>query len=122
VNLHINMTLIKKFFCLTRCSCILIYGTENINFRLDSAIKSAEFCENPLIKIIDGAGYWVHQTKPKEVNEILLKLLSSGKIENNCEGDKSSGSLTKSLMSRMMNKVYSVGQQYGNISSNPSSG
>lgn len=62
-------------FLLSRCPCILIFGTNNINFKLDSAIRSAEYCENPLIKIIDGADYWPHQTHADEINKILLKYL-----------------------------------------------
>lgn len=102
-----------------RCPCILIFGTENSNYKLDSAIKSAEFCENPQIKIIDGADYWIHQTHPKELNEILLKhLIGERKTDEDSEDEKSSASSSrKGLVSRMMNKVYSVSQQYGPLPS-----
>ncbi|CAG9808909.1 unnamed protein product [Chironomus riparius] len=100
--------------CLIRCPCILIFGTNNSNFKLDSAIRSAEYCENPLIKIIDGAGYWPHQTHVDEMNKILLKYLvgekkSTEEIESS---SPSSSPLRKGLMSRVMDKMYSVGQQY----------
>ncbi|KAG5672065.1 hypothetical protein PVAND_002224 [Polypedilum vanderplanki] len=100
-----------------RCPTMLIFGTENSNFRLDTAIKSSEFCENPQIKVIDGADYWAHQTHPIELNEILLKfLLVDKKNGEESDDEKSSSSSKQSIMGRMMNKVYSVSQQYGSIS------
>jgi len=99
---------------LHRCPCILIFGTNNSNFKLDSAIRSAEYCENPLIKIIDGAGYWPHQTHADEMNKILLKLLVGEKksVEEIESSSPSNSPSRKGLMSRVMDKVYSVGQQY----------
>lgn len=95
-----------------RCPCVIIFGTENSNFKLESAIKSAEYCENPLIKIIDGAGYYAHQTNATELNAILLKYLVGEKNNNNGTEQVDEGK--KSLMTRMMNKVYSVGQSSSN--------
>lgn len=95
-----------SFFC--RCPCLLIFGTSHSNFKLDSAIKSTEFCENLLIKIIDGAGFFAHQTNPHEVNAILLKYLGS---EDNKSAQQSEDEAGKSLIKRVMNKVY-AGQKW----------
>lgn len=106
---------INIFIQITRCPCVLIFGTENKNFNLESAIKSAEYCENPLVKIIDGAGYFAHQTNATQLNAILLKNLVGDNNNNNNENgtNEEDDGYRKSLMSRVMNKVYSVGQQYG---------
>jgi hypothetical protein len=66
--------------------------------------------------VIDGGDYWVHQTHPEELNEILLRfLLGERRNDEESDEEKSSSPQRRSLVGRMMNKVYSVSQQYGTI-------
>lgn len=77
------------------------------------AIRSSEYCDNPLVKIIDSAGYWSHQTHAKEVNKILIQYLGGEKKSFDQNGDLNSiNSTRRGLVGRVMDKVYNVGHQY----------
>lgn len=110
---YIEGALIK--YSLYRCPCIIIAGNEDPNYKLEAIIKSAESCDNSLIRIIEGAGHFPHQSHWMEVNHILLKYLGVRKrpeIKNDEE------TVQKGLVTRMINKMYGVGQHYGNLSVN----
>ena len=98
------------------CPCVIICGNEDPNYKLEIIIKSAEFCDNPVMKIIEGAGHFPHQSHWKEVNEILLKYLGGPK--QNIEMQDDSLHIQRGIVGRMINKVYGVGQHYGNLSVN----
>lgn len=53
----------------------IILGNSDPLFRLESLIKSTDYCENFVVKIIEGAAHWPHQETPLEFNRIILKFL-----------------------------------------------
>lgn len=55
-------------------------GSEDNFCRLDSVVKSTEYCDNYVVKIIENAGHWPHQEMPGEFNRVILKFLI-GKCE-----------------------------------------
>lgn len=38
-------------------------------------MKSTEYCDNFLVKIIENAGHWPHQEMAAEFNRVILKFL-----------------------------------------------
>lgn len=50
-------------------------GSEDNFCRLDSVVKSTEYCDNYVVKIIENAGHWPHQEMPGEFNRVILKFL-----------------------------------------------
>lgn len=38
-------------------------------------VKSTEYCDNYVVKIIENAGHWPHQEMPGEFNRVILKYL-----------------------------------------------
>lgn len=50
-------------------------GSEDNFCRLDSVVRSTEYCDNYIVKIIENAGHWPHQEKPTEFNRVVLKFL-----------------------------------------------
>lgn len=38
-------------------------------------VKSTEYCDNYVVKIIENAGHWPHQEMPGEFNRVVLKFL-----------------------------------------------
>ncbi|CRK91588.1 CLUMA_CG005242, isoform A [Clunio marinus] len=96
-----------------KCPCILISGNDDPNYKLETIIKSAEFCENSSIRIIEGAGRFPHQSHWNEVNQILVKYLGGTRRRIIQEEVISRG-----LVGRMINKVYGVSQHYTNLSVN----
>lgn len=99
-----------------RCPCIIIAGNEDPNYKLETVIKSAEFCENSLIRIIEGAGHFPHQSHWTEVNHILVKYLGGAKRRQEIVDEGLTAQ--RGIVGRMINKMYGVGQHYGNMSVN----
>lgn len=101
---------------LRRCPSIIIAGNRDPNYKLEAVIKSAEYCENSLIRIIEGAGHFPHQSHWHEVNQILVKYLGGPKRRPEIKDEGLS--VQRGLVGRMINKMYGVGQHYGGLSVN----
>lgn len=43
-------------------------------------VKSTDYCENFVVKIIEGAAHWPHQQMPDDFNRTILKFLVGMKI------------------------------------------
>lgn len=95
-------------------STLLITGNKDPHIRMESVIKSTEFCDRFHVKIIEGAGHFPHQEQPETFNKHMLKFLrvKSGNSKSNLDEN---GSLlpTKGLMNRMMGAVTNT-VKYGN--------
>lgn len=53
----------------------LCAGSEDNFCRLDAVVRSTEYCDNYIVKIIENAGHWPHQEMPTEFNRVILKFL-----------------------------------------------
>lgn len=58
-----------------QCPCLIITGNDDRFYKLESVVKSSEFCENFIIKIIEQCGRAPHQEMAAEFNSTLLKFL-----------------------------------------------
>ncbi|XP_058454851.1 epoxide hydrolase 4-like [Malaya genurostris] len=58
-----------------QCPCLIITGSDDRFYKLESVVKSSEFCENFVIKIIEQSGRAPHQEMATEFNSTLLKFL-----------------------------------------------
>lgn len=78
-----GMTDGEKFNSTTHSQCQLFIsklfsnfaGNEDTLCRLDAIVKSTEYCDNYLVKIIENAGHWPHQEMANEFNRVVLKFL-----------------------------------------------
>ncbi|XP_037915535.1 epoxide hydrolase 4-like [Hermetia illucens] len=61
--------------CIVRCPVLIITGNADNFCCLEAMVKSTEYCDNFLVKIIEGAGHWPHQQVPDEFNKIVLNFL-----------------------------------------------
>jgi hypothetical protein len=66
-----------------------------------------------LIRIIEGAGHFPHQSHWNEVNQILNKYLGGGLRRKSPIEDITT---QRGIVGRMINKMYGVGQHYGSLS------
>lgn len=98
------------------CPCIIISGNEDPNYKLETIIKCGEFCENSLIRIIEGAGHFPHQSHSDDVNKILVKILGGPIKKPEIQDESLTGQ--RGIVGRMINKMYGVGQHYGSLSVN----
>ncbi|CAO1421867.1 unnamed protein product [Diamesa hyperborea] len=89
-----------------RCPTLIISGNEDHQTKLETIIQSAEFCDNSLIKIIEGAGHFPHQSNVKEFNQILMKYLVGERTAINGNQRQSP---QRGLVGRMFNKVVGSG-------------
>ncbi|XP_053695166.1 epoxide hydrolase 4-like isoform X1 [Sabethes cyaneus] len=58
-----------------QCPCLIITGNDDRFYKLESVVKSSDFCENFIIKIIEQSGRAPHQEMSSEFNSTLLKFL-----------------------------------------------
>uniref|UniRef100_A0AAG5CXN6 AB hydrolase-1 domain-containing protein n=1 Tax=Anopheles atroparvus TaxID=41427 RepID=A0AAG5CXN6_ANOAO len=58
-----------------QCPCLIIAGNDDRFYKLETVVKSSEFCENFMIKIIEQSGRAPHQEMATEFNSTLLKFL-----------------------------------------------
>lgn len=58
-----------------QCPCLIITGNDDRFYKLESVVKSSDFCENFIIKVIEQSGHAPHQEMPTEFNSLLLKFL-----------------------------------------------
>lgn len=70
-----------------RCPCLIVIGSQDNFCRLDSVVKSTEYCDNYVVKIIENAGHWPHQEMPGEFNRVILKFLV-GECRRRREGER----------------------------------
>lgn len=94
---------------------MIIAGTVDPNYKLETLIKGGEYCEKPTIRVIEGAGHFPHLSHWCEVNDIIVKYLGPSKREEN---ESRSLTVQRGLVGRMINKMYGVGQHYGGLSAN----
>lgn len=75
---HFSLDPIKEFIFSV---CIYLFfsnfraGSEDNFCRLDAVVRSTEYCDNYIVKIIENAGHWPHQEMPTEFNRVILKFL-----------------------------------------------
>lgn len=88
---------------------LLVQGDKNYNINLEGVIRSTEYCEKFLLRVIKGAGHFPHQENPDLFNREILKFLQ---VEKNCNKvlDKP---LHKSFMGRFIGAGSSI-VKYGN--------
>lgn len=108
------MLIVSQIF--SSCPCVIISGNEDPNYKIELTIKSSEFCENSMIKIIEGAGHFAHQSHWMEVNNILVKFLGAKRKMDAVRDENLQAQV--GIVGRMINKMYGVGQHYGNMSGN----
>lgn len=89
------------------CPCVIISGNEDPNYKLETVIKSGEFCENPSFRVIEGAGHFPHQSHWADVNQVLQKILV-GSVKTD-EDQNENSSANRGIVGRMINKMYEVG-------------
>lgn len=63
------------YFFISLIFIVSIAGSEDNFCRLDSVVRSTEYCDNYVVKIIENAGHWPHQEMPVEFNQVILKFL-----------------------------------------------
>lgn len=79
--------------------------------KLETVIKSTDYCDNFLVKIIDGANHWPHQEKAEEFNRVILKFLV-GRRATQLSPDTKNPSKA-GLISRMFGAVTNNGVKIG---------
>ena len=57
------------------CPTLVITGNDDKFYKLDSVVRSTDYCENFSIKVIENAGHWPHQDAAEEFNTSVLKFL-----------------------------------------------
>lgn len=58
-----------------KCPTLIVSGNEDKTFKLETIVKSSEYCVTSLIKIIEDVGHFPHQESPLEFNEIIMTYL-----------------------------------------------
>ncbi|XP_035777441.1 epoxide hydrolase 4-like [Anopheles albimanus] len=60
---------------MVQCPCLIIAGNDDRFYKLESVVKSSEYCENVVLKIIEQSGRAPHQEMATEFNSTVLKFL-----------------------------------------------
>lgn len=55
--------------------CMLLVGNQDSSVNLESVIKSTDYLEKFVLKVVEGAGHFPHQEHPEVVNKHLLSFL-----------------------------------------------
>lgn len=87
---------------------LLVIGNKDPAIQMEGIIKSTDYCEKFLVKIVDGTGHFPHQQNPELCNTILMKFLITKDLRGTIERQPSKG-----LMNRMFGAVSST-VKYGN--------
>lgn len=58
-----------------QCPCLIITGNKDRTYKLESVVKSSDYCDNFVIKIIEHSDHAPHQEMSTEFNSILLTFL-----------------------------------------------
>uniref|UniRef100_A0A7G3AYE4 Putative soluble epoxide hydrolase n=1 Tax=Lutzomyia longipalpis TaxID=7200 RepID=A0A7G3AYE4_LUTLO len=106
---------IREGSSLIVCPCLIVTGNSDPLFRLESLIKSTDFCENFVVKIIEGAAHWPHQEIPHEFNRIILKFLVGSRASQTMEkiekvNNKGLMGLMLGAVSNSVNKIHNTVQ------------
>lgn len=87
-----------------RCPTLIITGSDDTFCKLETIVKSAEYCDKFVLKIIDGSKHWPHQEMPEQFNKVLMKFLVGNRSKHDgLHADTIDNS--KGLMSRMLGAV-----------------
>lgn len=90
-----------------RVSTLLIQGNEDCGIKLEGVVRSTEYCEKFVLRVIEAAGHFPHQENPDTFNTEVLKFLKIGNVVK-CENSTSKG-----IMGRMFGAGSSI-VKYGN--------
>lgn len=88
---------------------LLITGNQDQDVKLEGIVKSTDFCEKFVMKIVEGAGHFPHQENPDLFNRLLLKYL----LVRPSKPNSADINLAKGIMDRMFGAVSST-VKYGN--------
>lgn len=92
------------------CPCLIITGNNDRIYKLESVVKSSDYCENSVIKIIEQSGHAPHQEMSTEFNSTLLKFLIGKRMLA-----KSSENNTQSSPRGIVGRVF---EGFGAVASN----
>lgn len=87
-----------------RCPCLIVTGSEDSFCKLDAIVKSAEYCDKFVLKIIDGSKHWPHQEMSEQFNKVLMKFLVGNRAKPDVCADPGDPA-HKGIMSRMIGAV-----------------
>lgn len=88
---------------------LLISGNQDPLIKLEGIIKSTDYCEKFVMKVVEGAGHFPHQEDPDVFNKYILNyLLAKPAVTKSPERN-----ITKGFMNRMFGAVSST-VKYGN--------
>uniref|UniRef100_A0A6M2DGN9 Putative soluble epoxide hydrolase n=1 Tax=Xenopsylla cheopis TaxID=163159 RepID=A0A6M2DGN9_XENCH len=90
---------------------LLITGNRDPFCRLESVVQSSDWCDNSLVKIVEGAGHWPHQEFPEAFNRLLMPFLVRQKSNIPMPERTSS----KGLMGRMLGAVSQTVKYGGSV-------
>lgn len=91
-----------------RVTTLLVQGDKDYSISLEGVVKSTEYCERFVLKMIEGAAHFPHQENPDMFNREILKFLKIGSSTRLFERTQSKG-----IMDRMFGAVSST-VKYGN--------
>lgn len=86
-----------------RCPTLIITGSDDTYCKLDTIVRSAEYCDKFVLKIIDGSKHWPHQEMPAQFNKVLMKFLVGNRSKHDLQVETIHNS--KGLMSRVLGAV-----------------
>nr|CAD7455454.1 unnamed protein product [Timema tahoe] len=90
-----------------RTPCLLLVGNKDEFVSLESIVKSTEYTDKFVLKIVEGGGHFPHQQLPEVVNRFLLAFLV---VVHSPRQEKSQ---SRGLVNRMFDAVSST-VKYGN--------
>ncbi|CAG2062290.1 unnamed protein product, partial [Timema podura] len=90
-----------------RTPCLLLVGNKDEFVSLESVVKSTEYTDKFVLKIVEGGGHFPHQQLPEVVNKFLLAFLV---VVHSPRQEKSP---SRGLVNRMFDAVSST-VKYGN--------
>ncbi|KAG4065022.1 hypothetical protein HA402_004145 [Bradysia odoriphaga] len=91
-----------------RCPTLIITGSDDVFCKLDSIVRSAEYCDKFTLKIIDGCKHWPHQEMPEQFNKVLMKFLVGNRARHDLipePSDSPKGIIGMMGISRMFGAV-----------------
>lgn len=91
-----------------KVTTLLLEGEKDPCVKLEGVVRSTDYCERFVLKIIEGAGHYPHQENPDTFNREILKFLKVGATPTKLRNVESS----KGIMNRMIGGVSST-MKYG---------
>ena len=55
--------------------CLLIVGNKDSSVQMESIIKSTDYVQKYILKVVEGASHYLHQQRPNEVNKLISNFL-----------------------------------------------